>query len=66
MKNKTELAKVHMESAIDRDDVCGKTRTLCGLHLTNRNVLVKNPDGVREVTCKKCIQIIENDGARRL
>jgi len=54
------MDKIHMESAVDRDDVKDKTRTLCGLHLSDRNVLVTNPNGARDVTCKNCIRIIDN------
>lgn len=53
------MGKIHMESAVDRDDVEGKTKTLCGLHLGDNSVLVKNPDGVREITCKNCIKMID-------
>lgn len=52
------MSKIHMKAAVDRDSVEGKTRTLCGIFLSDKTVLVDNPDGEHEVTCKRCLQII--------
>ena len=48
-----------MESAVGCNDVKGKVRTLCGLYLNDHNTVAKNPDGMVDVTCKRCIKIIK-------
>lgn len=33
------MSKIHMKSAVDRDEIEGKTKTLCGRHLSDHNSL---------------------------
>ena len=54
------MNKIHMKSAVDRDSVAGKTRTLCGLLLSDELVFADNPDGERDVTCVNCIRIMDS------
>lgn len=58
------MNKIHMKAAVDRDSVEGKTRTLCGLFVSDSNVLTDNPDGEFEVTCGNCLRIINNNRTR--
>ena len=54
------MNKIHMVSVIDRDEVKGKTKTLCGRHLSDRSSLADNPEGESKVTCANCTKIIDN------
>ena len=54
------MGKIHMASAIDRNEIKGKVKTLCGRHLTDCKALAANPDGESKVTCENCIKIIDH------
>lgn len=54
------MAKIHMVSAVDRNEIKGKVKTLFGRHLTNCKSLVANPSGESKVTCENCIKIIDH------
>ena len=48
-----------MKSAVDRDSITGKTRTLCGLFVDKYSHTADNPEGGYEVTCGNCLKIIK-------
>lgn len=49
---KLKKGKIHMASALF------KTTTLCGIKIHEETQKVKNPDGLREVTCGNCLRLI--------
>ena len=48
---------IHMKSVIDRDTIPDMIKTLCGMHIKNTREIARNPYGINEVTCKKCLKI---------